>query len=91
MKAVTSIIRVRVYLLGVKRLELRLLPGEVMRFKDSQEQQQYLKHASSRGNVELVFAGLDVLGSTPWLHVLENGFSDSYLCLNVEKLPIMVR
>jgi len=37
-----------------------------MRFKDSQEQQQYLKHASSRGNVELVFAGLDVLGSTPW-------------------------
>jgi DNA-directed RNA polymerase, mitochondrial len=37
-----------------------------MRFKDSQEQQQYLKHASSRGNVELVYAGLDVLGSTPW-------------------------
>jgi DNA-directed RNA polymerase len=37
-----------------------------MRFKDSREQQQYLKHASSRGNVELVFAGLDVLGSTPW-------------------------
>ncbi|KAN0115800.1 hypothetical protein V8E52_006509 [Russula decolorans] len=27
---------------------------------------QYLKHASSHGNVELVFAGLDVLGSTPW-------------------------
>ena len=45
---------------------LRLLPGQVMRFKDSQEQQQYLKHASSRGNVELVYAGLDVLGSTPW-------------------------
>ena len=37
-----------------------------MHFKDSQEQQQYLKHASSRGNVELVYAGLDVLGSTPW-------------------------
>jgi DNA-directed RNA polymerase len=37
-----------------------------MRFKDSQEQLQYLKHASSRGNVELVYAGLDVLGSTPW-------------------------
>ena len=37
-----------------------------MRFKDSQEQQQYLKHASSRGNVELVYAGLDVLGSMPW-------------------------
>ncbi len=42
------------------------LPGQVMRFKDSQEQQQYLKHASSRGNVELVYAGLDVLGSTSW-------------------------
>ncbi|KAH8982235.1 DNA/RNA polymerase [Lactarius akahatsu] len=40
--------------------------NQVMRFKDSQEQQQYLKHASSRGNVELVYAGLDVLGSTPW-------------------------
>jgi len=37
-----------------------------MRFKDSQEQQQYLKHASSRGNVELVYAGLDALGSTAW-------------------------
>jgi len=37
-----------------------------MHFKDSQEQQQYLKHASSRGNVELVYAGLDVLGSMPW-------------------------
>lgn len=37
-----------------------------MRFKDSQEQLQYLKHASLRGNVELVYAGLDVLGSTPW-------------------------
>ncbi|KAI9461958.1 DNA/RNA polymerase [Lactarius psammicola] len=40
--------------------------SQVMRFKDSQEQQQYLKYASSRGNVELVYAGLDVLGSTPW-------------------------
>ena len=37
-----------------------------MRFKDSQEQQSYLKHASERGNLELVYAGLDVLGSTPW-------------------------
>jgi DNA-directed RNA polymerase len=46
--------------------ELKLVAGQVMRFKDSQEQQQYLKHASSRGNVELVYAGLDVLGSTPW-------------------------
>ena len=37
-----------------------------MRFKDSQEQMSYLKHASALGNVELVYAGLDVLGSTPW-------------------------
>jgi DNA-directed RNA polymerase, mitochondrial len=38
----------------------------VMRYKDSQEQLMYLKHASVLGNVELVYAGLDVLGSTPW-------------------------
>ncbi|OAX44242.1 DNA/RNA polymerase [Rhizopogon vinicolor AM-OR11-026] len=37
-----------------------------MRFKDCQEQQTYLDHASALGNVELVYAGLDVLGSTPW-------------------------
>lgn len=37
-----------------------------MRFKDSQEQKAYLRHASQAGNVELVYAGLDVLGSTPW-------------------------
>ncbi|TFK37584.1 hypothetical protein BDQ12DRAFT_607612 [Crucibulum laeve] len=37
-----------------------------MRFKDSVEQQLYLKQASELGNVELVYAGLDVLGSTPW-------------------------
>ncbi|KAF8064220.1 DNA/RNA polymerase [Lyophyllum atratum] len=37
-----------------------------MRFKDSAEQLSYLKHAAEAGNVELVFAGLDVLGSTPW-------------------------
>lgn len=37
-----------------------------MRFKDSQEQQSYLRHASEQGNLELVYAGLDVLGSTPW-------------------------
>jgi DNA-directed RNA polymerase len=37
-----------------------------MRFKDSREQQSYLKHASSLGNLELVYASLDVLGSTPW-------------------------
>lgn len=40
--------------------------SSVMRFKESQEQQSYLKHASDKGNLELVYAGLDVLGSTPW-------------------------
>lgn len=37
-----------------------------MRFKGSREQQAYLKHASDAGQCELVYAGLDVLGSTPW-------------------------
>jgi len=37
-----------------------------MRFKDSIEQLSYLKHASTLGNIELIYAGLDVLGSTPW-------------------------
>ncbi|KAF8421735.1 hypothetical protein L210DRAFT_3672398 [Boletus edulis BED1] len=37
-----------------------------MRFKDCQEQQSYLQHALSLGNLELMYAGLDVLGSTPW-------------------------
>jgi DNA-directed RNA polymerase len=37
-----------------------------MRFKDSQEQLSYLRHASDQGHLELVYAGLDVLGSTPW-------------------------
>ncbi|KAJ6526642.1 hypothetical protein DFH09DRAFT_1187655, partial [Mycena vulgaris] len=40
--------------------------SHVMRFKDSIEQRSYLKHASEQGHVELVYAGLDVLGSTPW-------------------------
>ncbi|OSX56620.1 hypothetical protein POSPLADRAFT_1175011 [Postia placenta MAD-698-R-SB12] len=37
-----------------------------MRFKESQEQQTYLRHASTQGNLELIYASLDVLGSTPW-------------------------
>ena len=37
-----------------------------MRFKDSREQEVYLRHASEAGRLELVFAGLDVLSSTPW-------------------------
>ncbi|KAJ7619446.1 DNA/RNA polymerase [Roridomyces roridus] len=40
--------------------------SHVMRFKDSIEQRSYLKYASEQGHVELVYAGLDVLGSTPW-------------------------
>jgi DNA-directed RNA polymerase, mitochondrial len=43
-----------------------ILLASAMRFKDSQEQATYLRHAASQGNCELVFAGLDVLGSTPW-------------------------
>ncbi|KAF8057461.1 DNA-directed RNA polymerase N-terminal-domain-containing protein [Lyophyllum atratum] len=37
-----------------------------MRFQDSTEQLSYLKHAAEAGNVEQVFAGLDVLWSAPW-------------------------
>lgn len=37
-----------------------------MRYKDSQEQLSYLREASKRGDLELIYAGLDVLGSTPW-------------------------
>lgn len=37
-----------------------------MRYKDTAEQLTYVRHASQLGNVELLFAGLDVLGSTPW-------------------------
>jgi DNA-directed RNA polymerase, mitochondrial len=37
-----------------------------MRFKESIEQKAYLSHADKLGNLELVYAGLDVLGSTPW-------------------------
>lgn len=37
-----------------------------MRCKDSQEQLSYLKEASLRGNLEMVYASLDILGSTPW-------------------------
>ncbi|KAJ7041142.1 DNA/RNA polymerase [Mycena alexandri] len=40
--------------------------SNVMRFKDSIEQRSYLKYASEQGHVELVYAGLDVLGNTPW-------------------------
>ena len=38
-----------------------------MRIKDSLEQSQYLSEASGQGNLELIYASLDVLGSTPWV------------------------
>lgn len=38
----------------------------VMRFKESTEQQTYLRSASEQGHLEPVFHGLDVLSSTPW-------------------------
>ncbi|KDR74040.1 hypothetical protein GALMADRAFT_212223 [Galerina marginata CBS 339.88] len=41
--------------------------SHAMRFKDSQEQEVYLREATNAGNVELVYAGLDVLGATPWV------------------------
>ena len=37
-----------------------------MRYKESQEQLTYLKHAATLGNMEHIFACLDILGSTPW-------------------------
>jgi DNA-directed RNA polymerase len=40
--------------------------GLAMRFKDSVEQEVYLREATNAGAVELVYAGLDILGSTPW-------------------------
>ncbi|WWC87227.1 uncharacterized protein L201_002115 [Kwoniella dendrophila CBS 6074] len=38
----------------------------IMRFKESAEQQSYLRQASREGHLEPVFHGLDVLSSTPW-------------------------
>lgn len=38
-----------------------------MRLKDTQEQLTYLRHASAAGHMEHVYAGLDVLSSTPWI------------------------
>lgn len=38
----------------------------VMRMKESSEQNSYLKEADARGAMELVYAGLDVLGKTAW-------------------------
>ncbi|KAK8846742.1 hypothetical protein IAR55_005829 [Kwoniella newhampshirensis] len=38
----------------------------IMRYKESAEQQSYLRQASKEGHLEPVFHGLDVLSSTPW-------------------------
>lgn len=38
-----------------------------MRYKESLEQASYMRRASSLGNLELIYAGMDVLGSTPWV------------------------
>ncbi|WVR04429.1 hypothetical protein IAU60_001432 [Kwoniella sp. DSM 27419] len=38
----------------------------IMRFKESAEQQSYLRQASKEGHLEPVFHGLDVLSSTAW-------------------------
>jgi len=37
-----------------------------MRFKYSVEQEVYLQEATNTDSVELVYAGLDIFGSTPW-------------------------
>jgi DNA-directed RNA polymerase len=37
-----------------------------MRFKESQEQKTYMAEADKEGKIELVYAGLDALGETPW-------------------------
>ncbi len=44
-----------------------MFAASAMRYKESVEQASYLRHASDMGNVELIYAGLDVLGSTPWV------------------------
>ena len=41
-------------------------PVKAVRTKDSREQDMYVKTAASRGDLEQLFAGLDVLGSTSW-------------------------
>ncbi|KAF3902953.1 hypothetical protein ABW20_dc0101307 [Dactylellina cionopaga] len=41
-------------------------PCRMVRVKDSLEQSMYIKEASRQGNLDRLFAGLDVLGSTAW-------------------------
>ncbi|KAF8421296.1 hypothetical protein EV426DRAFT_637859 [Tirmania nivea] len=41
-------------------------PVKVVRTKDSREQDLYVKAAAARGDLDQLFIGLDVLGSTSW-------------------------
>ncbi|KAK6348875.1 DNA-directed RNA polymerase [Orbilia blumenaviensis] len=41
-------------------------PTRMVRVKDSLEQTMYVKEASKHGNLDRLFTGLDVLGSTAW-------------------------
>ncbi|KAK6512084.1 DNA-directed RNA polymerase [Arthrobotrys musiformis] len=41
-------------------------PTRMVRVKDSLEQAMYVKEASKHGNLDRLFTGLDVLGSTAW-------------------------
>lgn len=45
---------------------LTTLLAPVMRYKESLEQAIYLREASDQGRLEMIYSGLDVLGSTPW-------------------------
>ncbi|KIM41950.1 hypothetical protein M413DRAFT_71072 [Hebeloma cylindrosporum] len=40
--------------------------SSAMRFKENHEQEVYLREATDKGKIELVYAGLDILSSTPW-------------------------
>ena len=46
--------------------DYRFFPASAMRFKENHEQEVYLREATNKGKVELVYAGLDILSSTPW-------------------------
>ena len=46
---------------------MTLSTANVVRLKESNEQLSYLKEADSAGAIELIYAGLDVLGRTPWI------------------------
>ena len=45
----------------------QLTTDTAMRYKESFEQQTYMREASDAGNLQLLYSGLDVLGETPWV------------------------